>query len=475
MKFKYIFYLLLIIAIGSCKPELDEFTASEGSANFSHFISIGNSLTAGYSDGALYKSAQEYSFPNILATQFKDVGGGDFKQPYLDFPYGVGIQVWDSLIHGPPKPPSGVLYLSRLVLQPVNVCGDPTNVAVEPFPLDINYVMQNQPQFATALMTSIAAQGPFNNIGVPGLRSFNMLIPGFGMMNPYYGRFASDPAAGTMITDINLINPTFYTLWLGSNDVLGYALSGGDEGGDFITPMTPFQLPTGENLPGFAQSMDQIIGALNQFGAKGVIFNIPDILVAPIFHTIPWNGLVLTDQAVVDALNANYAPTGITFQLGQNAFVVADPTVPVFGMRQMVEGELIIGSFVNPIRCMNYGSQIPIPGKYYLNLAEIANIDGAVLAYNNKINDLETIFAGQIAKVDAHQLVEQVSTMGITLQGINFTTETATGNVFGLDGVHFCPRGAALVAHYAIDAINNSFGANIPQVNLVDYPSVPLP
>jgi len=71
--------------------------------------------------------------------------------------------------------------------------------------------------------------------------------------------------------------------------------------------------------------------------------------------------------------------------------------------------------------------------------------------------------------------MNQVNTTGINLQGINFTAATGTGNVFGLDGLHFCPRGNALVAHYAIDAINAAFGANIPQVNLVNYPAVPLP
>lgn len=326
------------------------------------------------------------------------------------------------------------------------------------------------------LTSSVAAQGPFNNIGVPGLKSFHMLIPGYGMVNPFYGRFSSDPVNGQMITDINAINPTFYSLWLGNNDVLGYALSGGDEGGDFITPMDPFPDGQGNTIPGFATSMDMIIGSLNQFGAKGAIFNIPDILDAPLFHTIPWNGLVLTDQAVVDTLNAAYPPQlNFTFKLGQNAFVVVDASVPVFGIRQLQEGELIIGSCVNAIRCLKYGSAIPLPGKYYLNLDEISKINLAIQAYNSKINDLVAAFPGQVARVDVNALMNQIITTGINLQGINFTAEPATGNLFGLDAIHFCPRGNALTAHYAIEAINNAFGANIPQVNLVNYPSTPLP
>lgn len=49
-------------------PQTPEYTA--GSADFSTYIAIGNSLTAGYADGALYTAAQQMSFPAMLATQF---------------------------------------------------------------------------------------------------------------------------------------------------------------------------------------------------------------------------------------------------------------------------------------------------------------------------------------------------------------------------------------------------------------------
>jgi hypothetical protein len=39
-------------------------------------------LTSGYSDGALFIEGQK-RHTNIIATQFKAVGGGDFKNPYV--------------------------------------------------------------------------------------------------------------------------------------------------------------------------------------------------------------------------------------------------------------------------------------------------------------------------------------------------------------------------------------------------------
>ena len=54
-----------------------------GSADFSKYVAVGNSLTAGFSDNALFKAGQQNSYPNILAQQFAEVGGGEFKIPYL--------------------------------------------------------------------------------------------------------------------------------------------------------------------------------------------------------------------------------------------------------------------------------------------------------------------------------------------------------------------------------------------------------
>ena len=54
---------------------------SAGAVDFTTYVAVGNSLTAGFSDGGLYLEGQQNSYPNLLAQQFKFVGGGDFAQP----------------------------------------------------------------------------------------------------------------------------------------------------------------------------------------------------------------------------------------------------------------------------------------------------------------------------------------------------------------------------------------------------------
>ncbi|HEU0136488.1 MAG TPA: G-D-S-L family lipolytic protein, partial [Flavobacterium sp.] len=55
-----------------------------GTADFSKYIALGNSLTAGFSDNALFRTGQENSYPNILSQQFALAGGGTFAIPYVN-------------------------------------------------------------------------------------------------------------------------------------------------------------------------------------------------------------------------------------------------------------------------------------------------------------------------------------------------------------------------------------------------------
>ncbi len=112
--------------------------------------------------------------------------------------------------------------------------------------------------------SNIAADGPYNNMGVPGIKSFQ-LLPGaevVSQLNPYYARFAATPGNSTVLQEVLAQEPTFYTLWIGANDVLGYALTAGSNivGGDSITSYNTF-----------LQSFSYFVTQLALTGAKGVV------------------------------------------------------------------------------------------------------------------------------------------------------------------------------------------------------------
>lgn len=68
----------LLFTVTSCKTDFDtdvkDIQVSKGSADFTRYVALGNSLTSGYRDGALYIDGQNESYPLMIAQQMKLVG-----------------------------------------------------------------------------------------------------------------------------------------------------------------------------------------------------------------------------------------------------------------------------------------------------------------------------------------------------------------------------------------------------------------
>ena len=79
--YKIIAVSISTTVIVSCKPKFDVPDPEKGTIDVSNYVALGSSMTAGYSNGALYYDAQQNSYAKILAEQFKLVGGGEFKIP----------------------------------------------------------------------------------------------------------------------------------------------------------------------------------------------------------------------------------------------------------------------------------------------------------------------------------------------------------------------------------------------------------
>jgi len=464
MKLRISIIALALTGMWACQPKLNEFSPSGGSANFTTYISAGNSLTAGYADGALYKSGQQNGYANILATQLESVGRtGEFKIPYIESEDGVGLR--------------GSFLVTKMVMGYSTDCKGVASLA----PVFAT-TGTSQQDLAIRLGTPVSQNGPFNNIGVPGAKVTHLLSPGYGTMNPYFGRFAT-AAGNSIINEIANINPTFFSLWIGNNDVLGYATSGGV--GDVITPID------GGPGVGFTASYETIIQTFEASATAGVVANIPDITSIPFFTTVPYNPIVLTEQAQVDALNAGYAQYNgamqlfgydyrINWVLGQNPMVIADASIQVpagyeaLKMRQITAEELVLISIPqDSLKCAGWGSQKPVPDQYVLTVAEKANVENAVTAYNQAIKGIAD--AHNLALVDVNAYMKQASTTGIKMDGVLFTNAFVTGNLFSTDGVHLTPQGNAAVANFFIDAINVHYNSSIPKVSVSQYNAVLLP
>ncbi len=71
--------------------------------------------------------------------------------------------------------------------------------------------------------------------------------------------------------------------------------------------------------------------------------------------------------------------------------------------------------------------------------------------------------------------MQKLTTEGLRINGVNYSSTFVTGGVFSLDGVHPNQRGYAIIANTFIDAINQKYGANIAKVDPNSYKGVTLP
>jgi hypothetical protein len=493
--------LLAAISIVACEKKEDivvvpEVPITAGSANFSKYVAVGNSLTAGFSDGALFKAGQLGSWTNVLNEQFKLVEGAgkgtEFKIPFM-----------------PDNNIGGILAGPNVVQNPrVFWNGAGPSPAGSP----------------TSQITDRAAGSGFNNMGVPGAKSFHLIAPGYGNLanlpaaNPYFCRFASVPNA-RIIDDATAQNATFFSLWIGNNDVLSYALSGGtgtDQtgnpnfpayGGDDITDPTVFD-NVYKALVNGNPALGVVKGLATDANTKGVVCNIPYVTTIPMFTTVKFNAPKLV-QAQVDALNGGYAAYNtalqnfknggliteaervqrtITFVVGQNPVVIIDKDLTtdltsfnpaLVKMRQAKSSELILlvsgGVSAQAHLGAGNGTQFPLADKWVLTDKENLKIKTAVDAYNVTIKNVAAANP-RIAFVDTNKLLQSVALGGVSSNGYTVTNTYPTGGGFSLDGVHPCPRGYALITNEVIRVINEKFGSTLRPVDIskyrVQYPRV---
>ena len=456
-----------------------------GSANFSKYVALGNSLSAGYTDGALFIEGQKNSWTKILSDQFQLVGGGEFKIPFM------------------PDNKGGALLGTIPVLEnrlyfngagPVRIPGGPTS----------------------QLLPGLTGQ--FNNMGVPGAKSFHLLAPGYGnpagilagTANPYFCRFASS-ATASVIGDAMAQQPTFFTLWIGNNDVLGYATTGGDG----TNPITP---SAGAAGVGFDATYNALVTTLTSAGAKGAVANIPNVATLPFFKTVPTSPLsptALGGAVQINTINTNlYGPlkailtaTGdgarinLLSATAANPLLIVDesltdrsaniaaaltgslgaPTAAAFGAifgraRQTTTADLVllttssvIGTVAPgvPAQINVFGVTYPLQDKHILIPAEITEIANATSAFNATI--AAAAASKDLAFVNANAVLTQVATTGLNVNGFNFTGQLVFGHAFSLDGVHPTSRGYALIANEFAKSINAKYGSNLPSVNVGVY------
>jgi len=74
-----------------------------------------------------------------------------------------------------------------------------------------------------------------------------------------------------------------------------------------------------------------------------------------------------------------------------------------------------------------------------------------------------------LAFVDVNAILDQAASTGITFDEFTMNASLVFGGTFSLDGVHPTARGYAFIANKFMEAINTTYGSNLPPVKARNF------
>ena len=437
-------------------------SASLGSVTVTKYVAIGNSLTAGYQSNALYHSSQIYSYPKLISDQLDAAGAnlGTFQQPLYSDP-------------GSPDPATGKAAQYQLINLVGPIIG-PTGAAA------------GAPE-------NLALPRPYDNLGVPGaiiydfLDTTNFVSKGSAPRNnAFFGLVLRSSAFGAnILAQATALNPDLVTFWLGNNDVLGYATSGGTSM-NIVGTVGPTPAPV------FQQMYSGAVGALHAAlpKAKILVGNIPDVKAIPFFTTVgpqvaaaikaakaahptivglfyQTNGNTGTSNTFTNFNNPQSDPL-ITLEAGPYAALIGYPG----GKWYKDNGYPALPAGIDTTDApFGLDPRNPFPDALVLDSAEQATTEQAISAFNSTIAAVAA--ANNAALVDFNAFFNGVKANGVTVNGETFKTDYVSGGLFSLDGVHPTSKGYGILANQYIKTMNASFGMHVPYVNINNLPGLP--
>jgi len=419
-------------------------------------VGVGDSLTAGVqSDGLMGQNAANpipgSPFPMAFQTQENGFWALLWQQA------NPGLSISDPSTSPLPliaAPGVGTLLVPNNLNQPtpiVAACGPSNLVAYD---------------FNTALSTRLnATVSPFD-VGIPGQTLHESIyqyqptgpcVPPAGptgalapllMENAYFY-----PVLGTWggtITQMQAaqsLHGTVDTVWLGSNDVLKSAFSGG-----LVGTTNPKQ---------FAADLATLIQALQKSGAKVVVSNLVDILGAAFFFsgkTFPQDlSALLVSSGVPPSLAAiiagNYAQqVNQIYHIGPSGGYIT------------LQGVAIIAAAIQAQQPLTNPAYKLSPQGDFVSAALAVKLKNANLAYNAAIANVAKVNGA--ATVDIYSLFVKAEQNGYPVNPPICCTLKFGGGFFSLDGLHPSNTGYAVIANQWISAIDGAYGLGIPQVSV---------
>jgi len=358
---------------------------------FERYVSMGNSITAGFQSAGINDSTQLQAYPVLLANAM----GSPFFPPLLTRP-------------GCPPPF--------------------TNAFTTPNPTRVG----------GGTATTCALRKPSS---VPAPYVSNTAVPGAEVLDIYNNLdTASNPNALTTLMLGGLTqtqmearaHPTFVTVWIGNNDVLGAATNSAN-GGDStkITPVTAFQARY--------TSMLDSVAAVGLRG--GVLIGVANVTSIPFFSR------------------------GSTYYTADSAGQIPGPFTAAASC-QGPAGDSVLVPFPFGAALVGGGGTLTCTEPQTVQPAELRKLVSTVTAYNAFISS--TAAARNWAYYDPNPALDSLRTVPTAVRPFPLIGAPCSANPFGTafscDAVH--PSGAThkLIANKLRLKINSEYGTAIPVI-----------
>ncbi len=403
--------LLLAALVAGCRED-ETGNAPDLSNNnglFQRYVSLGNSITAGFQSAGINDSTQQRSYTVLVAQQ----AGAPFFVPSMRLP-------------GCPPP------FTQNTTQTRVGGGGPATCALRA-PNNYPYV---------------------SNLGVPGASARDIV-----------SNFAS-PSASNALTQFILggrsqlramtdAQPTFVSVWIGNNDVLGSVTNSANPGNvALITPVAQFQT-----------TYQQIVDSVAATGASAILIGVADVA------NIPYSSV----GAVYWCLKNGGCPPPLppanpNFSLNPS-FQVALSCAPIppagGGLATRVPWTVGIAGFLNTIGTPGFTFTLDCANEAHaITAAELQALGTAVAGYN-------AFIAAKAAEhgwayVDPNPTLASGYLNGTSVLAFpDLTQVQTTGNVlfgtwFSLDGVHPSNTAHRIIADTIISAVNRTYTTSIP-------------
>ncbi len=480
-----LFTLLVIYGLTSCEYTPADITPTSNevspSIDYSKMYVLGGTYSSGLMDGALYKTGQSYSYPNLLASQIEEIlNDSVFTQAVVESEVGVNAE---------PFMNDQSRFIDLYFETSTDFYPNRRTVDAEPF-ADWTFGV-NQ----------------LNNFSFPGLTLGDLNNPAnLSNDNPYVGR-----VTGLTENPVDAIisqNPEIIIIDLGKDELFNYAFYGasGDDNPD-INSITDQDLISNAD---FQSVYSEIVNRfVNETDAQIFVINFPEILKTPYFNTLSWFfELEIFDIGFVGFLEAHYStfnswvarynynenPGGplrprVNFDLDNfpnpisRARVIHDETLfdaqlndgtILDKWRQMSEGELL-GYNLEPFIFYEnqLGGAVPLPDNLVLTLEEIQVIESRNSDFNFILTDIAAL-SNRIHLIDINTQINKILDEEFFFDGVQLSAKLDQYSIYSADGYTFNARGNALIANELIKRLNIVTGSSIPTLNLNDFPGIPF-